>query len=141
MVPALIVHIMNMNSPNEERQRSAIEGFYQGMQVIHGLRENYAAADIATQFMLAVIREAEDHRGPSMTSTESEPLFVADGDAAHWGSSSGMLGGSNWDPALASMIDFGNGEAEPEPDKGLSGGHSGGATDLDWLIEVEGSFG
>ncbi|KAL9090879.1 MAG: hypothetical protein Q9165_005087 [Trypethelium subeluteriae] len=59
LLPAIIIHLLDIKAPNEETRRSSLRGFCQCMQVMSTLRDNYAAADYSTAFLEAAIRKAE----------------------------------------------------------------------------------
>ena len=59
LLPAIIIHLLDIKAPNEETRRSSLRGFCQCMQVMSKLRDNYAAADYSTAFLEAAIRKAE----------------------------------------------------------------------------------
>jgi len=59
LLPAIIIHLLDIKSCNDEARRAAMNGFCQCMQVLEKLRDNYASADFATQFLEAAIRKAD----------------------------------------------------------------------------------
>jgi hypothetical protein len=59
LLPAIIIHLLDIKSANEKARMEAIDGFRQCMQVLQKLRDNYASADFATQFLEAAIRKAD----------------------------------------------------------------------------------
>jgi hypothetical protein len=58
LLPAIIIHLLDVKSPNEEARKSAMQGFVQCMQLLERLRENYSSADFATQFLEAAVKMA-----------------------------------------------------------------------------------
>lgn len=58
LLPAIIIHLLDIKSPDEETRRNSLRGFCQCMQVMAKLRETYAAADYSTAFLEAAIRKA-----------------------------------------------------------------------------------
>ncbi|KAH0536119.1 hypothetical protein FGG08_006985 [Glutinoglossum americanum] len=58
LLPAIIIHLLDIKSLDEKVRNESLLGFSLCMQVIHRLRENYAAADYATHFLEAAIRKA-----------------------------------------------------------------------------------
>jgi hypothetical protein len=58
LLPAIIIHLLDIKSANEEARATAMQGFCQCMQVLDKLRDNYASADFATQFLEAAVRKA-----------------------------------------------------------------------------------
>ncbi|KAB2569611.1 C6 transcription factor [Lasiodiplodia theobromae] len=58
LLPAIIIHLLDIKSPDEETRRSSLRGFCQCMQVMGKLRDLYAAADYSTAFLEAAIRKA-----------------------------------------------------------------------------------
>ncbi|KAI9713863.1 MAG: hypothetical protein M1820_000593 [Bogoriella megaspora] len=59
LLPAIIIHLLDIKAPDEETRRSSLRGFCQCMQVMSKLRDNYAAADYSCAFLEAAIRKAE----------------------------------------------------------------------------------
>lgn len=59
LLPAIIIHLLDIKSCNDEARQAAMDGFCQCMLVLERLRDNYASADFATQFLEAAIRKAE----------------------------------------------------------------------------------
>lgn len=59
LLPAIIIHLLDIKSCNDEARQAAIDGFVQCMLVLEKLRDNYASADFATQFLEAAIRKAD----------------------------------------------------------------------------------
>lgn len=58
MLPAIIIHLLDIKSSHQATRERSIEGFNVCMQVMHGLRASYASADYATHFLEAAIRKA-----------------------------------------------------------------------------------
>lgn len=58
LLPAIIIHLLLVRSPNHAERQPAIDGFCLCMTVLEGLRDNYASADYATQFLEAAVRKA-----------------------------------------------------------------------------------
>jgi Fungal specific transcription factor domain len=59
LLPAIIIHLLDIKSLDEKIRNESLRGFSLCMQVIDRLRENYAAADYATHFLEAAIRKAD----------------------------------------------------------------------------------
>lgn len=59
LLPAIIIHLLDIKSFSDATREEALQGFCQCMQVLDCLRDNYAAADFATQFLEAAIRKAD----------------------------------------------------------------------------------
>ncbi|RPB00218.1 hypothetical protein L873DRAFT_1737164 [Choiromyces venosus 120613-1] len=59
MLPAVIIHLLDIKSPNALTRELSLEGFGLCMQVMQGLRQSYSAADYATHFLEAAIKKAE----------------------------------------------------------------------------------
>jgi hypothetical protein len=64
LLPAIIIHLLDIKAPEEETRRSSLRGFCQCMQVMGKLRDLYAAADYSTAFLEAAIRKAGIHIAP-----------------------------------------------------------------------------
>lgn len=59
LLPAIIIHLLDIKAPDEATRRASLQGFCQCMQVLGKLRDSYAAADYSTAFLEAAIRKAE----------------------------------------------------------------------------------
>jgi hypothetical protein len=59
LLPAIIIHLLDIKASNDDARQAAMDGFCQCMQVLEKLRDNYASADFATQFLEAAIRKAD----------------------------------------------------------------------------------
>jgi len=64
LLPAIIIHLLDIKAPEEETRRASLRGFCQCMQVMSKLRDLYAAADYSTAFLEAAIRKAGIHIAP-----------------------------------------------------------------------------
>lgn len=58
ILPAMIIHLLEMKNPVPQARERATRGFRQCMRVMEKLREVYAAADYATGFLDAALRKA-----------------------------------------------------------------------------------
>lgn len=59
LLPAIIIHLLDIKSCNDEARQAALTGYFRCMAVLEKLRDNYASADFATQFLAAAIRKAD----------------------------------------------------------------------------------
>lgn len=59
LLPAIIIHLLDIKSSNEKDRQQAMDGFCQCMVVLEKLRDTYASADFATQFLDAAIKRAD----------------------------------------------------------------------------------
>jgi hypothetical protein len=59
LLPAIIIHLLDIKSCNEDTQQAAIDSFCQCMLVLDKLRDTHASADFAMQFLEAAIRKAD----------------------------------------------------------------------------------
>jgi len=59
LLPAIIIHLLDIKAPDESTRRASLHGFCQCMQILNRLRDIYAAADYSTAFLEAAIRKAE----------------------------------------------------------------------------------
>lgn len=59
MLPAVIIHLLDIKSSNALTREISLEGFGICMQVMQGLRQSYSAADYATHFLEAAIKKAD----------------------------------------------------------------------------------
>ncbi|KAI5370523.1 hypothetical protein Slin14017_G014020 [Septoria linicola] len=59
LLPAIIIHLLDIKAPDEVTRRTSLQGFCQCMQIMSKLRDIYAAADYSTAFLEAAIRKAE----------------------------------------------------------------------------------
>ncbi|KJZ74230.1 Cutinase transcription factor 1 beta [Hirsutella minnesotensis 3608] len=58
ILPAMIIHLLEMKNPIPQERERATRGFRQCMRVMEKLREIYAAADYASGFLDAALRKA-----------------------------------------------------------------------------------
>lgn len=75
LLPAVIIHLLDIKAPDETTRRSSLQGFCQCMQTMARLRDIYAAADYSTAFLEAAIRKAEISL-PSKPNEMKEPRNV-----------------------------------------------------------------
>ncbi|KAF3484240.1 C6 transcription factor [Arthroderma uncinatum] len=61
LLPAVIIHLLDIKSSDTNIRSSSLARFYQCMQILQRLREIYASADFATSFLEAAIRKAGVH--------------------------------------------------------------------------------
>jgi hypothetical protein len=59
LLPAIIIHLLDIKAPDEATRRHSLQGFCQCMAIMGKLRDIYAAADYSTAFLEAAIRKAE----------------------------------------------------------------------------------
>lgn len=59
MLPAVIIHLLDIKSSNALTREISLEGFGLCMQVMQGLRQSYSSADYATHFLEAAIKKAD----------------------------------------------------------------------------------
>lgn len=59
ILPALIIHLLDMKSPIAQARDAATKGFRKCMRVMEKLRDIYAAADYAVAFLDAALRKAQ----------------------------------------------------------------------------------
>ncbi|KAK1080042.1 hypothetical protein LTR33_005880 [Friedmanniomyces endolithicus] len=59
LLPAIIIHLLDIKAPEEATRKASLQGFCQCMQIMARLRDIYAAADYSTAFLEAAIRKAE----------------------------------------------------------------------------------
>ncbi|KAK2770707.1 hypothetical protein FQN53_005375 [Emmonsiellopsis sp. PD_33] len=58
LLPAVIIHLLDIKSNDPNIRTASLHRFYQCMQILQRLREIYASADFATSFLEAAIRKA-----------------------------------------------------------------------------------
>lgn len=58
ILPAVIIHLLDIRSSNPLTRELSLEGFALCMQVLQTLRQTYSAADYATHFLEAAIKKA-----------------------------------------------------------------------------------
>ncbi|KAF2463128.1 uncharacterized protein BDR25DRAFT_347359 [Lindgomyces ingoldianus] len=76
LLPAIIIHLLDIKAPEEETRRSSLRGFCQCMAVMGKLRDLYAAADYSTAFLEAAIRKAGIHIAPMQQQPLAKPSPV-----------------------------------------------------------------
>ncbi|GAW17330.1 hypothetical protein ANO14919_067860 [Xylariales sp. No.14919] len=64
MLPAMIIHMIEMKNPSQVVQAAAHKGFQQCMRVMTRLRDTYAAADYAVAFVNAAMRKGAQVNQP-----------------------------------------------------------------------------
>ena len=72
LLPAIIIHLLDIKAPDEATRRHSLRGFCQCMQVMGKLRDLYAAADYSTAFLEAAIRKAGIQIAPFPSAAPSE---------------------------------------------------------------------
>ena len=75
LLPAIIIHLLDIKAPEEETRRSSLRGFCQCMAVMGKLRDLYAAADYSVAFLEAAIRKAGIHVAP--VAAQASPVTKA----------------------------------------------------------------
>ncbi|CAI6246693.1 unnamed protein product [Periconia digitata] len=65
LLPAIIIHLLDIKAPEEDTRRASLRGFCQCMVVMGKMRDLYAAADYSTAFLEAAIRKAGIHIAPT----------------------------------------------------------------------------
>jgi hypothetical protein len=58
LLPAIIIHLLDIKDFDEEIRRKSLRGFCQCMNVLYKLRDMYAAADYSIAFLDAAVRKA-----------------------------------------------------------------------------------
>ena len=59
LLPAIVIHLLDIKANDEDTRRASLKGFCECMQVMAQLRDIYAAADFSTAFLEAAVRKAE----------------------------------------------------------------------------------
>jgi len=59
LLPAIVIHLLDIKANDEATRRASLKGFCECMQVMTQLRDIYAAADFSTAFLEAAVRKAE----------------------------------------------------------------------------------
>ncbi|KAF2272569.1 uncharacterized protein EI97DRAFT_205549 [Westerdykella ornata] len=76
LLPAIIIHLLDIKAPEEETRRASLRGFCQCMTVMGKLRDLYAAADYSTAFLEAAIRKAGIHIAPMASQANNAATAV-----------------------------------------------------------------
>ena len=74
LLPAVIIHLLDIKSSDTTLRNASLRRFYQCMQVLQRLREMYASADFAFSFLEAAIRKANIEMPPGTGLTKA-PQF------------------------------------------------------------------
>lgn len=61
LLPAIIIHLLDLKSPDTETREASIRKFQFCMQALQRLREIYASADFAFSFLDAAVRKTNSH--------------------------------------------------------------------------------
>jgi hypothetical protein len=78
ILPAMIIHLLEMKNAVPHARDKAFQGFNQCMKVMDKLRDSYAAADYAVAFLDAALRKAAiDMRATQVAATAPAPVEVA----------------------------------------------------------------
>ncbi|KAJ8127904.1 hypothetical protein O1611_g5732 [Lasiodiplodia mahajangana] len=70
VLPAMIIHMIEMKNPSQSIQAAAHKGFHQCMRVMERLRDTYSAADYAVAFVNAALR-----KGAQVDQTQQSPVL------------------------------------------------------------------
>lgn len=77
ILPAMIIHLLEMKNPLPHAREKAVAGFRQCMKVMERLRDIYAAADYAVVFLDAALRKAAiDIQAAQNAILRNEPMKV-----------------------------------------------------------------
>jgi hypothetical protein len=79
LLPAVIIHLLDIKSSDATVRNASLRRFYQCMQVLQRLREIYASADFAFSFLEAAIRKANIEMPPETVSAKTPPSNLARG--------------------------------------------------------------
>ncbi|KAF2460894.1 fungal-specific transcription factor domain-containing protein [Lineolata rhizophorae] len=82
LLPAIIIHLLDIKAPDEATRRASLRGFCQCMAVMGKLRDLYSAADYSTAFLEAAIRKAGISLAPFMAHPPSCAASAAGAAAA-----------------------------------------------------------
>ncbi|KAI0194616.1 fungal-specific transcription factor domain-containing protein [Astrocystis sublimbata] len=75
VLPAMIIHMIEMKNPSQAVQAAANKGFQQCMRAMERLRDTYAAADYAVAFVNAAMR-----KGAQVDHSQHSPAFDNSGN-------------------------------------------------------------
>ena len=81
LLPAVIIHLLDIKSSDATVRNANLRRFYQCMQVLQRLREMYASADFAFSFLEAAIRKANIEMPPQTVSGKPCPFSLGRGGA------------------------------------------------------------
>lgn len=78
VLPAMIMHLLHMKDPVRKTREEAQKGFSQCMQVMIKLREIYAAADFAADFLESALKKAaiEMNMAAAASATTTQPAAI-----------------------------------------------------------------
>lgn len=78
VLPAMIMHLLHMKDPVRKTREEAQKGFSQCMQVMIKLREIYAAADFAADFLESALKKAaiEMNMAAAASATTTQPVAI-----------------------------------------------------------------
>jgi hypothetical protein len=79
LLPAVIIHLLDIKSSDATVRNASLRRFYQCMQVLRRLREMYTSADFAFSFLEAAIRKANIAMPRETTSAKATPFNLARG--------------------------------------------------------------
>ncbi|ODH33550.1 hypothetical protein ACO22_03298 [Paracoccidioides brasiliensis] len=72
LLPAVIIHLLDIKSSDLNIRTASLHRFYQCMQILQRLREIYASADFATSFLEAAVRKAGIQISPQIPQERPE---------------------------------------------------------------------
>ncbi|KAM5469102.1 hypothetical protein MauCBS54593_004454 [Microsporum audouinii] len=72
LLPAVIIHLLDIKSSDSNIRSASLGRFYQCMQILQRLREIYASADFATSFLEAAMRKAGVHISMDLVDQEKQ---------------------------------------------------------------------
>lgn len=79
VLPAMIIHLLEMKNSDESCRRQAARGFHQCMLVMQRFQHLYAAADFAVGFLLAALKKASIPAFPKLSVAQKSngaPFFT-----------------------------------------------------------------
>jgi hypothetical protein len=80
LLPAVIIHLLDIKSCDVMVRNASLRRFYQCMQVLQRLREMYASADFAFSFLEAAIRKANIGMPPETASAKAPQFHLSRGE-------------------------------------------------------------
>jgi hypothetical protein len=117
LLPAIIIHLLDIKAPEEETRRSSLRGFCQCMAVMGKLRDLYAAADYSVAFLEAAIRKAGIHVAAAQTSPMPKPSAVTSVEDL-------VDAGRRLDAVNATSLNLQRSTLTPPPDAGTTNMHA-----------------
>ncbi|KFY27818.1 hypothetical protein V493_03288 [Pseudogymnoascus sp. VKM F-4281 (FW-2241)] len=130
LLPAIIIHLLDIKSPSSGTRDEARRGLATCMGVLELLRDNYAAADFATQLLGAAMRKAgidatEPQNGTAAPNARAGPTPPPDSFTRASGAGAPPPPAGFWEGSKGTPNGMGDADAEMKLGNCVGGGEEG----------------